>query len=116
MGLPKGNATHPQLTPKSYRLKPLQGLNFSGIPTMMNSSNTDTEFTMKQPKTLPTVNLVFATALSLTLGSGGTALHLASQPTLTEAQTRVFNSAIALWTTGTTTLIGLLTTTKPPHD
>jgi hypothetical protein len=61
-------------------------------------------------------NLIFATALSLTLGSGGAALHLASQPTLTEAQTRVFNSAIALWTTGTTTLIGLLTTTKPPHD
>ena len=70
---------------------------------------------MKQSKPLPTFNLIFATVLSLTLGSGGAALHLASQPTLTEAQTRVFNSAIALWTTGTTTLIGLLGTNKP-HD
>ncbi|PSN14448.1 hypothetical protein C7293_11590 [filamentous cyanobacterium CCT1] len=59
-------------------------------------------------------NLIFATVLSLTLGSGGAALHLASQPTLTEAQTKVLNSAIALWTTGTTTILGLLGT--KPHD
>ncbi|MBE9111090.1 hypothetical protein IQ273_16915 [Nodosilinea sp. LEGE 07298] len=70
---------------------------------------------MKQTKTPPTFNLIFATVLSLTLGSGGAALHLASQPTLTEAQTRVLNSAIALWTTSTTTLLGLLSTNKP-HD
>ncbi|WOD40889.1 hypothetical protein [Nodosilinea sp. E11] len=70
---------------------------------------------MKQTKTPPTSNLVFATVLSLTLSSGGAALHLASQPTLTEAQTHVLNTAIALWTTGTTTLIGLLGTNKP-HD
>ncbi len=70
---------------------------------------------MKQTKTPPTFNLVFATVLSLTLGSGGAALHLASQPTLTEQQNRLFNSAIALWTTGTTTLIGLLGTNQP-HD
>lgn len=63
----------------------------------------------------PSSNLLFATVLSLTLGSGGAALHLASQPTLTEQQNRLFNSAIALWTTGTTTLIGLLGTNKP-HD
>ncbi len=64
----------------------------------------------------PSSNLIFATVLSLTLGSGGTALHLASQPTLTEAQTRVLNSAIALWTTGTTAVIGLLGTNTKPHD
>jgi hypothetical protein len=71
---------------------------------------------MKQTKTPPTFNLIFATVLSLTLGSGGTALHLASQPTLTEAQTRVLDSAIALWTTGTTAVIGLLGTNNKPHD
>ncbi|MGB7314052.1 MAG: hypothetical protein WA939_14065 [Nodosilinea sp.] len=70
---------------------------------------------MKQTKTPSTYNLIFATVLSLTLGSGGAALHLASQPTLTEQQNREFNSAIALWTTGTTTLIGLIGTITP-HD
>ncbi len=70
---------------------------------------------MKATKTPPTFNFIFATVLSLTLGSGGAALNLSSQPTLTEQQNRVFNSAIALWTTGTTTLIGLLGTNKP-HD
>ncbi|MGF1569331.1 MAG: hypothetical protein ACFCVD_14895 [Nodosilinea sp.] len=53
-------------------------------------------------------NLVFATVLSLTLGSGGTAVHLARQPTLTEAQNRIFDSSIAMWTAGATTLMGLL--------
>ncbi|HSM84351.1 MAG TPA: hypothetical protein VLS96_21860 [Nodosilinea sp.] len=72
---------------------------------------------MKPTNTPSTFNLIFATVLSLTLSSGGAALHLASQPTLTEAQTRLFNSAIALWTTGTTTLIGLLgTAATKPHD
>ena len=61
---------------------------------------------MKQTKTPPTFNLVFTTVLALTLGSGGAALHLASQPTLTEQQNRVFNSAIALWTQGNRILIG----------
>ncbi|WP_052050783.1 hypothetical protein [Leptolyngbya sp. KIOST-1] len=71
---------------------------------------------MKQTKTPPTSNLIFATVLALTLSSGGTALHLASQPTLTEAQTRVLNSAIAFWTTGTAAVIGLLGTNTKPHD
>lgn len=62
---------------------------------------------MKQSKTSSTFNLVFATVLSLTLGSGGTALHLASQPTLTEQQDRILDSAIATWTTGVATLLGL---------
>jgi hypothetical protein len=61
-------------------------------------------------------NLIFATVLSLTLGSGGAALHLASQPTLTEQQNRLFNSAIALWTAGTTALVGLLGNNNKPHD
>ena len=63
---------------------------------------------MQHPKTSSTFNLVFATVLSLTLGSGGTAVHLASQPTLTAQQNRILDSAIAMWTTGATTLIGLL--------
>ena len=72
---------------------------------------------MKQSQTTSITNLLFTTVLALTLSSGGAALHLASQPTLTEAQTRLFNSAIALWTTGTTTLIGLLgTAATKPHD
>ena len=61
-------------------------------------------------------NLIFATVLSLTLGSGGAALHLASQSTLTEQQNRLFNSAIALWTAGTTALVGLLGNNNKPHD
>jgi hypothetical protein len=61
-------------------------------------------------------NLIFATILSLTLVSGGAALHLASQPTLTEQQNRLFNSAIALWTAGTTALVGLLGNNNKPHD
>ena len=51
---------------------------------------------------------VFAAVLSLTLTSGGTALHLSGQPTLTTAQDRIFDSAIAMWTMGATTLFGLL--------
>lgn len=63
---------------------------------------------MQHPKRSSTFAIAFATVLSLTLGSGGTALHLASQPTLTEQQDRILDSAIAMWTTGATTLIGLL--------
>jgi hypothetical protein len=59
---------------------------------------------------------LFAAVLSLTLTAGGTALHLASQPTLTSAQERFFDSAIALWTTGTTTLIGLLSSRSHRND
>jgi hypothetical protein len=71
---------------------------------------------MKQSKTPPAFNLIFATVLSLTLSSGGVAVHLASQPTLTEAQTHVLNTAIALWTAGTTALVGLLGNNNKPHD
>ncbi|MEO0458393.1 MAG: hypothetical protein AAF152_17680 [Cyanobacteria bacterium P01_A01_bin.114] len=53
-------------------------------------------------------NLIFAAVLSLTLASGGTAVHLASQSALTEPQERILDSAIATWTLSTTTLIGLL--------
>lgn len=58
-------------------------------------------------------NFIFATVLALTFGFGGAALHLASQPTLTEQQNRIFNIAITLWTTGTTTFISLFGTHKP---
>jgi hypothetical protein len=68
---------------------------------------------MKPIKTPPTAHPVVATVLALTLGSGGAALYLASQPTLTEQQNRVLDSAIALWTTGTAALVGLLGTGKP---
>lgn len=60
-------------------------------------------------------NLIFVTALALTLCSGGAALHLASQPTLTEQQNRLFNSALTLCTAGATAIIGLLGTNKT-HD
>lgn len=59
---------------------------------------------------------VFAAVLSLTLTSGGTALHLSGQPTPTPAQDRILDSAIALWTMGTTTLIGLLSNSAKLDD
>jgi len=71
---------------------------------------------MKSPKTNSTFQYVFAAVLSLTLTSGGTALHLSGQPTLTPAQDRIFDSAIALWTMGTTTLLGLLSSPSQPDD
>lgn len=72
---------------------------------------------MKQAKTTDSFNLVFATVLALTLSSGGAALHLANQPTITEAQTRVLNNALTLCTAGATAIIGLLgVATIKPHD
>lgn len=55
---------------------------------------------------------IFTTVLTLTLSSGGSALYLANQPTLTEAQTCVLNTAIALWTTGSTAIIGMLSSSS----
>lgn len=55
-----------------------------------------------------TFNLIFIAVLSLTLTSGGTAIHLANQPTLTQQQDRILDNALAMWTMGTTTVIGLL--------
>ncbi len=63
---------------------------------------------MPQPNLSSPFKPAFATVLSLTLASGGTALHLASQPILTEPQTRILDSALGMWTLGATTLIGLL--------
>jgi len=63
---------------------------------------------MKDLKRRSTFYAIFAAVLSLTLTSGGTALHLANQPTLTPAQERILDSALALWTMGSTTLVGLL--------
>ena len=63
---------------------------------------------MKPTKPMPPFNLIFATVLLLTLGSGGTALHLASHPNPTEAQERILEGAMNTWQMGTLTLIGLL--------
>lgn len=63
---------------------------------------------MKSPKPLSPFNLILTAVLALTFSAGGTALHLASQSTLTDPQDRILDSALALWTMGTTTLIGLL--------
>ncbi len=56
----------------------------------------------------PSFRLIFITALMLTVGSGGAALHLASQPHPTEAQGRILEGAMDTWKMGTLTLIGLL--------
>ncbi|MEO0376486.1 MAG: hypothetical protein AAF329_18050 [Cyanobacteria bacterium P01_A01_bin.17] len=45
---------------------------------------------MKSPSAF---KYAFAAVLSLTLVSGGTALHLSGQPTLTDSQDRIFDSA-----------------------
>lgn len=71
---------------------------------------------MKELKRRSTFHTVFAAVLSLTLASGGTAIHLANQPSLTPAQARIFDSALAMWTMGTTTLIGLLSTRPDDQD
>ncbi|NMF82747.1 hypothetical protein [Nodosilinea sp. P-1105] len=63
---------------------------------------------MKPTKTPVAFNLIFIAVLSLTLGSGGTALHLANQPTLTDQQSRLLDSALDTWKMGTITVIGLL--------
>ncbi|MEM9505445.1 MAG: hypothetical protein AAGA01_15980 [Cyanobacteria bacterium P01_E01_bin.43] len=71
---------------------------------------------MKSPKSHSTFQYVFATVIALTLGSGGTALHLAGQPTMTDAQSRLFDSAIATWTTGTAALVGMLSLRTQDDD
>ena len=71
---------------------------------------------MKSSKSNSTFQYVFATVIALTLGSGGTALHLAGQPTMTDAQARLFDSAIATWTTGTAAVVGLLGSRLGNHD
>ncbi|MEM6436218.1 MAG: hypothetical protein AAF773_20565 [Cyanobacteria bacterium P01_D01_bin.115] len=63
---------------------------------------------MKSTKSSTAFKSAFAAVLSLTLASGGTVLHLSGQPTLTDSQDRIFDSAIAMWTMGATTLFGLL--------
>ena len=63
-----------------------------------------------------TFNFIFTAVLSLTLTSGGTAIYLASQPTLTEQQDRILDNALAMWTMGTTTVIGLLSSRSSDPD
>ena len=53
--------------------------------------------------------LTVAALLSLTIVSGGTAVHLAIRPTLTEQQDRLFDSSLVVWTTCTTLLPTVLT-------
>ncbi|MEM8614872.1 MAG: hypothetical protein AAGF93_22900 [Cyanobacteria bacterium P01_H01_bin.105] len=53
--------------------------------------------------------LIVAAFLSLTIASGGAAIYLATQPTLTEQQDRLFDSALIVWTTCTTLMPTLLT-------
>ncbi|NEQ32532.1 MAG: hypothetical protein F6K04_16275 [Leptolyngbya sp. SIO4C5] len=71
---------------------------------------------MKSLKPSSPFKLIFTAVLSLTLTSGGTALHLASQPTLTESQNRILDSALAMWTTGSATIIGLLSSRSNEED
>lgn len=59
--------------------------------------------------------LIFAAVLSLTIASGGTAIAIANRPTVTEQQERILDSAIALFTMGSTTIIGLLNN-RPSDD
>lgn len=63
---------------------------------------------MRSFKSPSTSNLIFTAVLSLTLTSGGTAVHLASQPIMSEHQNRVLDSAMAICTTGSMALIGLV--------
>lgn len=63
-----------------------------------------------------TFNFIFIAVLSLTLTSGITAIHLANQPTLTEQQDRILDNALAMWTMGTTTVIGLLSSRPSDPD
>ena len=59
---------------------------------------------------------IFASVLILTIASGGTAITIANRPTVNEQQERILDSAIAIWTMGTTTLIGLLSSRSSDHD
>ena len=65
---------------------------------------------MRSQPTPSKFTVIFAAVLSTTIASGFTAVNLANQPTLNEQQDRVLDSAIAIWTMGTTTLFGLLST------
>ncbi|MEM6251836.1 MAG: hypothetical protein AAF821_02840 [Cyanobacteria bacterium P01_D01_bin.156] len=71
---------------------------------------------MNRLKTPSPFNLIFMSVLALTLGSGGTAVHLGQYPTLTESQDRIFDSAVTMWTMGATTLIGLLSNQSEDKD
>ncbi|MEM9907473.1 MAG: hypothetical protein AAF921_20875 [Cyanobacteria bacterium P01_D01_bin.44] len=71
---------------------------------------------MRSIKSPSPFNLILTAVLSLNLASGGTAVHLASQPTLTEPQERILDSAIAICTMGTTTLFGLLSRLSDDDD
>ena len=59
---------------------------------------------------------IFVSVLALTIASGGTAIAIANRPTVNEQQERILDSAIAIWTMGTTTLIGLLTSHASDDD
>ncbi|NEP17901.1 MAG: hypothetical protein F6J97_13515 [Leptolyngbya sp. SIO4C1] len=61
-------------------------------------------------------NLVFIATLSLTLTAGGTAVHFANQPALTEPQDRILDSALTMWTMGTATMTGLLSNRRDDDD
>lgn len=72
---------------------------------------------MRSTTSPATFKYVFSAVLCMTLTSGGAAFHLAGQPALTDSQDRILDSAIAMWTMGTTTLIGLLSThSSDPKD
>lgn len=71
---------------------------------------------MRSVKSPSKFNLIFTAVLSLTLTSGSTAIHLANQPTLSEAQERVLDSALTLWTMGSTTVVGLLGSRRDDDD
>lgn len=54
------------------------------------------------------INLVFAAIVSLTVASSGVAIHLTSQPVLSERQNRILETSMAVWTMSTTVLVTLL--------
>ncbi|MBE9066579.1 hypothetical protein IQ260_07930 [Leptolyngbya cf. ectocarpi LEGE 11479] len=60
--------------------------------------------------------LTIAAFLSLTIASGGTAIHLAAQPTLTEQQDRLFESSLVVWTTCVTIMPTLLTSRSTDNN
>lgn len=63
---------------------------------------------MYPPKFPSTFRLIFLTVLCLTFSSGGTAVYLANQPNISEQQVRILDSALAMWTAGSTAMIGML--------
>lgn len=68
---------------------------------------------MKNPSKF---QLIFSSVIALTLTSGTGAVYLAQQPYLTPQQERLFDTAVTLWTTATTTTIGLLGTHDDEDD